>query len=246
MYPSMLKPKFLPSYGLGLAIIFWLADALLDTYLFNSGHTLSENIFSSNPNELWMRFSVVIIIILFALYAKKSEQTKSILLEKINSKDEIENEMEFLETVDPVTLLSNKRKFYELLEYEMEKDKRYKQGLSIILCSIDNFKNITHSHNNTVTDNLLRNIALQLVKSLRTSDIVARWAEQEFIIIIPNKTVAETQLVAEKIRNVIENHFFEEIGNITASFGLTQFINDDNKVTIVNRANEALNRAQIK
>lgn len=234
---SIFNPKSLPFLGLALAFIFWIVDAIFDSYLFSNQHSLFENIFTTEPNELWMRSSVVIVIVLFSIYAKKSEQTKSILIEK-------SNETEFLETVDPVTLLFNKRKLYEILEYEMEKDKRYKLGLSIIICSIDNYKNIYNTYNSSMTDNLLRNIAVQFVKTLRTSDIVTRWSEEEFLIIIPNKTAEETLLVAEKVRNIIENTNFEDIGRITASFGVTQFIEEDNKVTIVNRAYEALNAAQ--
>lgn len=128
----------------------------------------------------------------------------------------------------------------------MEKDKRYKLGLSIIFCSIDNYKKICNTHSHSITDNLLRNIALQLVKSLRTSDVVTRWPEEEFLIIIPTMTAEESLLVAEKIRNIIENNVFEDIGKITASFGVTQFTEDDNKVTIVNRACKALTVAQEK
>lgn len=239
MNSIILKKKSLPLLGVLLAIIFWAVDAFLDTYFFTNQHTFVQNIFTNNLNELWMRSSTVIVIVIFSLYAKKSEKTKSILLEKLNETD-------FLETVDPVTLLFNKRKFYELLEYEMEKDKRYKLGLSIIFCSIDNYKNICNTYSHSITDNLLSNIALQLVKSLRTSDVVTRWAEQEFLIIIPTMTAEQSLLVAEKIRNIIENNVFEDVGKITASFGVTQFIEDDNKVTIVNRASAALNAAQEK
>jgi len=50
-------------------------------------------------------------------------------------------------------------------------------------------------------------------------------------------------MIAEKIRNAIENYNFEGIGNITTSLGVTQYIDNDNKVTIVNRANDALKKA---
>lgn len=104
----ILKQKSLPLLGIVLAVVFWATDAFLDTCLFTNNHTFIQNIFTNNINELWMRSGTVIVIILFSLYAKKSEQTKSILIEKLT-------ETEFLETVDPVTLLFNKRKFYELL-----------------------------------------------------------------------------------------------------------------------------------
>jgi len=243
---TTLNPKSLPVIGVGLALIFWLTDAALDVYLFNNAPSFFESFFTSDLNELWMRLSLVVVLILFSLYAKKSEEKKSILENENTAIHDIEDELEYLETIDSLTLLFNKRKFYELLEYEMERDKRYKSGLSVIICNIDNFNKLCDTHDIKIINNLLRNVALQLVKSLRTSDIVARWGEDEFIIIIPNKTIEETRLVAEKIRKVIEHYTFVDVGNITVSFGVTQFINDDNKVTIVNRASEALNAAQEK
>jgi diguanylate cyclase (GGDEF)-like protein len=243
---TALNPKLLPIIGIGLACIFWLIDALLDVYLFNNALSFFESFFTSDPNELWMRFSVVITIIIFSFYAKMFEETKSILEKENGTIIEIDDELEYLETTDPLTLLFNKRKFYELLEYEMEKEKRYKMGLSIIFCSIDNYNKIYDTYDRQITDGLFRNVASQLVKSLRSSDTIARWGEDEFIIIIPNNTKEETRKIAEKIRKIIECYTFDDVGNITASFGVTQFIDDDNKVTIVKRAINALNMTQKK
>lgn len=246
MSSMTLNSKLFPALAVGITCIFWLIDSTLDTYAFNNADSFSDSFFTSDPNELWMRFSLAFTIILFSLYAKKSEDTQSILKKENEALNEREDELEYLETTDSLTLLFNKRKFYELLEYEMEKDKRYQSGLSIIICSIDNYNKICSTHDKKITNNLLRNIALQLVKSLRTSDIVARWSDEEFIIIIPNKNINETKIIAEKIQEVIEHYTFIDIGNITASFGVTQFINNDNKVTIVERACKALNSAQEK
>ena len=238
------NPKLFPIIAIVIACLFWIIDAYLDVFVFNVSSSFSSSFFSSDPNELWMRLSFVTILILFSLYAKKSKETTSNLQNIIDSIDDDADELEYLETIDPLTLLFNKRKLYELLEYEMEKEKRYKAGLSVIFCRIDNYDKITASHDQTVTDSLLRNIALQLVKSLRTSDIVSRWSDNEFLVLIPNKNVDDTMNIAEKIRNVVENYEFEGVGKVTASFGVTQFIEDDNKVTIVTRATNAIDKAQ--
>lgn len=243
---ATIKPKSFPLIAIGIAGLFWCIDSYLDVFLFHSSDSFTNSLFTSDPNELWMRLSVVITLVLFSLYAKKSEEITLSLKNKIDSIDDATDELEYLETIDSLTLLFNKRKLYELLEYEMEKEKRYKAGLSIIFCRIDNYSKINQTHSQPEINNLLRNIALQLVKSLRTSDIVSRWGEDEFLVLIPNKTADETKNIAEKIRNVIEHYDFDNTGKITASFGVTQFIEDDNKVTIVTRANDAVNKAQEK
>ena len=242
----MLSTKSLPIITIITACLYWIVDSLFDVYLFNSNLSFSESFFSSDSNELWMRLSVVITLILFSIYAKNSEQTRQQLEKEIQDKSDLADEMKFLETVDPLTLLMNKRKLYELLEYEMEKDKRYKSGLSVIFCSLDNFKHIDATYSQTTVNNLLRNIALQLVETLRASDIVSRWSENDFLILIPNKTAEEAKIIAEKIRNTVENHEFSEVKNVTTSIGIAQYIDNDNKVTIVNRAEQALQNAQEK
>ena len=242
----MLSTKSLPIATIIAACLYWIVDSLFDTYLFENSLSFSKNFFTSEPNELWMRLSVVVILILFYLYATKSEQTRQQLQKEIQGENDLKDEMEFLETVDPLTLLMNKRKLYELLEYEMEKDKRYKSGLSVIFCSLDNFKHIDETYSHSIVDDLLRNIALQLVETLRASDIVSRWSENEFLILIPHKSAEEAKIIAEKIRSTIESHEFSEIKNITTSIGIAQYIDNDNKVTIVSRAEQALHNAQEK
>jgi diguanylate cyclase (GGDEF)-like protein len=234
-----LNPKSLPILGICLAALYWLIDAGLDVYLFHIEQSFLQSIFTSNTNELWMRFSVAAILIVFSFYAKKSELLKITLTEEIN-------ELGFLETRDSTTLLFNKRKLYEILEYEMDKDKRYKRGLSVIFCSINNFKNMSELHDSHIMDSLLRSFSSQLIKILRTSDIVAHWNEEEFVIIIPNKTASETTIVAEKIQNEIAEIEFSDIGKITTNIGITQFVDNDNKVTIVERANNAHTKAKGK
>jgi len=142
MRATTIEPKLFPLAGVTISLLFWMLDSFLDTFVFKNNIAFVDNFFTSNPNELWMRLVIISIVILFSLYAKNFHKNNNALQEQINLKNEMLNEHTFLETVDPVTLLFNKRKFYELLEYEMDKDKRYKSGLSIIFFGIDNFKNI--------------------------------------------------------------------------------------------------------
>ena len=234
-----LNPKSLPMLSIIFASLYWLIDAALDVYLFQTEHSLYQSIFTTNANELWMRLSVTVIIITFSFYAKKSELLKTTLTEEIN-------ELSFLETRDATTLLFNKRKLYEVLEYEMDKEKRYKRGLSVIFCSINDFKNIGESHDSHIMDGLLRSFSSQLIKILRTSDIVTHWNEEEFVIIIPNKVASDATVVAEKLQKEIAEFDFSDIGKITTNLGITQFKDDDNKVTIVERANNAHIKAKEK
>ncbi len=235
-----MKTKLLNSLlsfsGVPLAFTYWVFDTLLDVSVFKTQPDFISSFLTTNSHELWMRFSVSALIIAFVIYINKSKK-------EIQQKSDDAEELKYLETNDPLTSLFNKRKLYEVLEYEMEKEKRYKAGLSIIFCSIDNFKRINTSYKPDIVDDLLRSVALQLAVCLRKSDIISHWEDEKFLILISNKNANETKIIAEKIRNTMENFKFDEIGNITSSLGITQFIDDDNKVTIVNRADDALKTA---
>jgi diguanylate cyclase (GGDEF)-like protein len=175
---------------------------------------------------------------------EKLEEANIFLQKEIAERKKIENKLEQLATTDHLTLLYNRRKFDELLEYEIEKDKRYQLGLSLIYCDIDNFKNINDMHGHNVGDEILITFAMLLKESLRESDIVARWGGEEFIVLIPSKTADIAVKIAEKMRKSIEENVFLNIGTVTASFGVTHYINNDTKKTIFKRVDEALYEAK--
>ena len=225
--------KSLRILSIGIICFFWLADTLLNVYILENGQTFTASLISPSITELWMRLSIIVSVILFFTYAKKA----------ISEQQEQINELEFLVTTDPSTLLINKRKFHELLEYEIEKSKRYKHDLSIIFCNIDNIVELNKEHPKDVIEDFLRTFALQLVTILRKSDIVSRWGEEGFVILIPSKTAPEAKWIAEKIRAIIEKYDFYDVGHISSSFGVTQYVENDNKISIVQRANDAFNQA---
>ena len=272
---TLIDPKSLPVLGVTLAALFWVADAVIDVYAFEEEHTFLESLLSPEPVELWMRCLVVIVLVLFAFYAKKlltvqkniseelnrhkyqleqlvDERTNELaktniaLQEEIRKRKKAEVELERLATTDPLTLLFNRRKFDELLEYEMERDRRYRSGLSILFCDIDNFKRINDKYGHDVGDSILSTFASKVKNSVRKSDIVARWGGEEFVLLIPNTTAEIARTIAEKIRKMIENTDFPIVGKATASFGVTHSLGEDNRDTVIKRADESLYRAKEK
>lgn len=272
---TLIEPKSLPVLGATLAALFWVADAVIDVYAFEEEHTFLESMLSPEPVELWMRCLVVIILVVFAFYAKQlltvqkniseelkrhkyeleqlvdertNELTKTniALQEEIRERKKAEVELGRLATTDPLTLLFNRRKFDELLEYEMERDRRYRSGLSILFCDIDNFKRINDKFGHDVGDSILSTFASKVKNSVRKSDIVARWGGEEFVLLIPNTTAEIARTIAEKIRKMIENTDFPIVGKVTASFGVTHMLGEDNRDTVIKRADEALYSAKEK
>ena len=255
------------------SIAFWLVDSAIDFYLLDEGDSFSESVFTPEPAELWMRCLVIAMMVFFSFFARKlfnsqqraneqltqyqnqleqlvEERTKNLeeinttLQEEIAERKNAEERLEYLATTDPLTLLYNRRKFDELMEYELERDKRYQSGLSIIFCDIDHFKKINDMHGHDVGDDVLRELSAEIRTSLRQSDIVARWGGEEFIILIPNCTADTAVTIAENIRKKIETYKFNKAGKVTASFGVTHVLGHDDKTTLIKRVDKALYAAK--
>ena len=260
------KPVILPVFGAMLSIVFWIADSFIDSWYFEDQQTFYDSLIHPDKTEIWMRGLVVFLFIIFSLYAKnrivkltllsrelmhyKDDLEKHVnertmeLNREIRERKKIENELKRLASTDSLTLLFNRRKFEELLEREIKLKNRTQIGFSILLCDIDNFKKLNDKYGHDVGDSVLREFSKLLTSLLRTTDIIARWGGEEFIILLPN-TNGETAVgTAEKLRIGIESRQFPKAGKLTASFGVTNFLITDTAVSAIKRADIALYRAK--
>lgn len=111
--------------------------------------------------------------------------------------------------------------------------------MSLIFFDIDYFKNVNDTYGHKVGDDVLRELA-RLVQSEMTEDnYFGRWGGEEFMVLAP-VLECEAFHVAERLRKVIEDHNFDEVGNITASFGVTGYVAEDTGDTILVRADKRL------
>jgi len=152
--------------------------------------------------------------------------------------------VEELSITDKLTGLNNRLRLDEILLEEFNRMKRYSLELSIIICDIDFFKAVNDSYGHLVGDQVLIEIAQILRSNCREVDVVGRWGGEEFLIICPETSAGEAVTVTEKLRSLIEKHDFSEVGNKTASFGVTSGMQNDSVEDILRRADKALYRAK--
>jgi len=95
-----------------------------------------------------------------------------------------------------------------------------------------------------VGDNVLQEFAKILKENLRNSDTVGRWGGEEFLIICPNTQREGVLTIAETLREKIEAHNFKEVGNLTASFGVSMMQMGDTKLSFFKRVDDALYEAK--
>lgn len=153
-------------------------------------------------------------------------------------------ELEKISVTDKLTSLYNRRKIDETLSCELERAKRNKSCFSLILIDIDKFKNINDTYGHKVGDFVLQEIAKILQENVRKVDLVGRWGGEEFLIIDVEKHPERVRDFAEKIRKAIEKHNFDGVGQVTCSFGITHYIENDTDASIVIRSDKALYSAK--
>ncbi|WP_051321524.1 sensor domain-containing diguanylate cyclase [Chrysiogenes arsenatis] len=180
-------------------------------------------------------------------------QTKSngyfFVMEEITGQKEMEQtliklyEVRQLSMTDPLTQLYNRYKLNDSITREIERTRRYDVPLSMILIDIDHFKPINDNFGHLVGDQVLVEMSKLLKAHIRTSDILGRWGGEEFIILLPHTVKEHAAAKAESIRCAIEKRVFA-CGNITASFGVTQFRLSDSEDDFIRRTDDALYEAK--
>ncbi|MGV7928084.1 MAG: GGDEF domain-containing protein [Spirochaetota bacterium] len=126
---------------------------------------------------------------------------------------------------DPLTGCFNRRFMEEQLPTEIERALRYGRPLSVIMGDIDHFKAINDTHGHHAGDLVLISVSRVIIDAMRDRiDWVCRYGGEEFVIVMPETRIEDGSVVAERLREKIENTPAEAAGTsipITMSFGVT-------------------------
>ena len=190
---------------------------------------------------LFVLSSGVLLIIMYRMIAG--------LMRKISS---VEAKLRESALTDALTNLYNRRHLEACLTNEIDRARRYRVPLSCIMFDIDHFKAINDTHGHDSGDKVLVAVSSLAKQLARSTDIVARFGGEEFVILLPNTTAQAAYQVAEKLRTGIadlkvvlaDSHSV----NVTASFGVTELPQQaDSEVDshqLLNSADEALYQAK--
>lgn len=145
---------------------------------------------------------------------------------------------------DMLTGLYNRSKFEELFSYELSQVKRYGHELSLAIGDIDHFKLFNDTYGHLVGDEVLKLVANTLTSCVRSTDTVARWGGEEFVMLFPQTGVDDAFVILEKCRKKVKGLHYREYGEITLSFGVTAYKKGDTLESMLKRADEALYNAK--
>ena len=116
--------------------------------------------------------------------------------------------MQELTIIDELTSLFNYRHFRNKLADEIRRADRYKQQLSVLMADVDNFKKLNDSQGHQTGNIILQEIATIIKNSVRDVDIVARYGGEEFMVILPQTSLKESGIIAERMRINVERSYF--------------------------------------
>ena len=166
---------------------------------------------------------------------------------------ELRDKITQVSTTDELTGLHNRKYLHERLDQEMSRARRYGTKLSCLLFDLDFFKVVNDIYGYDWGDVLLRSIADKLKQLIRKEDILTRYGDEEFLLILPNTSEENAFLFAERFRRDIERMEFipageEERHPITISGGISTYPclenTEEDVNTIIRYAEHALYNAK--
>ncbi len=165
-----------------------------------------------------------------------------------NDRIKMLKELEELAITDELTQLYNSRHFYNQLDMEAYRSKRYNHPLSLLFIDVDHFKQYNDAYGHLQGDKVLIILCRIINSCLRTMDSAYRYGGEEFTVILPETEGKEALIVAARIRASMEaekfTHGSGKTVNVTISIGVTEYCPDENISPFVHRADKAMYMAK--
>ncbi|WP_085619001.1 MULTISPECIES: GGDEF domain-containing protein [unclassified Pseudomonas] len=175
-----------------------------------------------------------------------SERVASMEQEALGYREHLEEQRQKA-LLDPLTGLPNRAAWSERVEREMLEWQAHGGHLAMAILDLDHFKRINDSYGHLAGDKVLKIVADQLRKRLRSGDFIARFGGEEFVLLLPQTSPAAAAQIAEVLRATVEAcpfHFKGERVVITTSIGLGAFRSGERGDQVLKRADAALYRAK--
>jgi len=146
-------------------------------------------------------------------------------------------------TTDGLTGLVNHRTFYEILEKELWRSRRYGGRISLIMVDVDNLKKINDAYGHRAGDKAIREISRRIKDCIRQIDTAARYGGDEFAVILLNTSLDDATIVAQRMVDAVANTqatWQKEQIPLSISVGLGQYDAETTPEDITSRSDQAL------
>ena len=155
-------------------------------------------------------------------------------------------QFQLMSITDPLTGMLNRRYLEERLMEELNRSRRYEHPMSFMMIDIDDFKHYNDRNHHQAGDLALEMTAQCLKSALRSADVASRYGGEEFCILLPQTSLSEARIIAERIRRRVERTRYphgkhQPLGALTVSIGISSLAPGlDTPETIIRAADRAL------
>lgn len=172
---------------------------------------------------------------------RELEETQRHLTRRNLALDKALSEVEALKRQDTLTGLANRQSLDERIRQEISRWERYRRPLALVLMEMDDFGGVNESYGREVGDELLRHVATILSRSVRATDMVARYGGLEFALLLPETNEMGALIVAERLRMELESQIIlPMVRPLTASFGVAMLLPGETNQELYTRAGRAV------
>jgi diguanylate cyclase (GGDEF)-like protein/PAS domain S-box-containing protein len=229
-----------------------LPDLLYD--VTESGWTLQNEWCAKADGSMFWASYIISVPEINVLHAECSEFSPSrkssyvLLIRDINQHADASEKMIHATSCDDLTGLLNRRAFFDKAETEINRWRRNKRPLCVLVIDADHFKSINDRFGHAVGDSVLKELATEIKRCVRQLDITARIGGEEFAVLLPYTNVKDAEDLAEQVRHCVANLVIKPLSlglELTISIGVAEANETMGDIhTLIKAADGALYRAK--
>ncbi len=153
-----------------------------------------DKIMAQSTSLLYCLTVIILVVVLWIVVG---------LRRRMKEREIFEDTLYNMAIKDTLTGIYNRRRFIELLKWEVNKFIRYEMNTSLLMFDIDHFKNVNDTNGHQAGDEVLVAVAKTCKILLRESDLLARYGGEEFVVLLPGTGKVSAIETAEKLRQAI-------------------------------------------
>lgn len=188
-------------------------------------------------NVLVVSVAVVVMALLSAYTVARAEHAQQSALKQ----------MEGIALRDGLTELLNRRAVEDMLTRENSRSRRSARFYCVVMADVDRFKAVNDRYGHAAGDAVLRAVGRLLRASVRDHDVVSRWGGEEFVLVLPETSLASGVRAAEKLRAAVEALAIDVEGDtlhVSMTFGVAEGDGETPSSTVVEAADAAMYRGK--